>query len=148
MRIQESIEIDAPRERVWEAVSDFKTASAFLQGIEFSTMEDEKSSGDRARWKIRVRAGSAMVGGVVEVIEWDPPHELAWTSITGIDQRGRWILHEKGNGTEAILRLGYQVPGGVMALIADRIGSRPVRRNVRESLGALKRLLEVKYHAN
>ena len=39
------------------------------------------------------QVGSAEVGGVVEVIEWDPPHELAWTSITGIEQRGRWILH-------------------------------------------------------
>ena len=28
----------------------------------------------------------------MEVVEWDPPHELAWTNITGIDQRGRWIL--------------------------------------------------------
>ena len=111
----------------------------------FTGVEGERSEGLRARYKIRLRAGSAEVGGIVEVIEWDPPHELAWTSITGIDQRGRWILHEKGkNQTEAILRLGYQVPGGLMALVADRIGSRAVRRSLRDSLGGLKRMLEVK----
>ena len=43
-----------------------------------------------------------------------------------------------------IFRLGYQSPGGVLALVADRIGGRMVRRNVRRSLGALKRMLEVR----
>jgi len=145
MRIEESVIIAAPRDRVWKAVSEIDKAEAFLEGIRFTAVEGEETTGLRARYKIRLRAGSAEVGGIVEVIEWDPPHELAWTSITGIDQRGRWILHEKGkNQTEAILRLGYQVPGGVLALVADRIGSRAVRRNLRDSLGGLKRMLEVK----
>ena len=145
MRIEERIEINAPRERVWEAVSDISKASAFLSGMRFWPVEGERTTGVRARYKVRLKAGSAEVGGVVELIEWDPPHELAWTSITGIDQRGRWLLHDRGNRTEVVFRLGYQVPGGLMALVADRIGSRVVRRHVRETLGALKRMLEVKY---
>jgi uncharacterized membrane protein len=144
MRIEESVTIAAPRDKVWETVSDIAKASVFLEGIRFWTIEGEKSTGERARYKVRIKAGSAEVGGVVELIEWDPPHELAWTSITGIDQRGRWILHDRGNRTEVIFRLGYQVPGGLFALVADRIGSRTVRRHVRGSLGALKRMLEVR----
>ena len=144
MRIQESVTINAPREKVWEAVSEIKKANAFMDGIRFTAIEGEETTGLRARYKIRLKAGSAEVGGVIELTEWDPPHELAWTSITGIDQRGRWILRPAGKGTEAILRLGYQVPGGVLALIADRIGSRTVRKHVRESLGRLKRMLEVR----
>ena len=144
MRIEESVTIGAPRDQVWEAVSNIATASVFLQGIRFWTIEGEKTTGLRARYKVRLKAGSAEVGGVVELIEWDPPHELAWTSITGIDQRGRWIVREQGNRTEVIFRLGYQVPGGLAALVADRIGAIGVRRNVRGSLEALKRMLEVK----
>jgi len=144
MRIEERVEIQAPRERVWEAVSDPSKASDFMEKMRFWTVEGEPATGHRARYTVRATVGSAEVGGLVEVTEWDPPHELAWTSITGINQRGRWILHDRNNRTEVIFRLGYQVPGGLVALIADRVGSRAVRRHVRSSLEALKRMLEVR----
>jgi uncharacterized membrane protein len=79
---------------------------------------------------------------VVEVVEHEPPHELAWTSVAGIDNRGRWILRERGEKTEVTMRLSYQVPGGVLALIASRLGAPLLRRSVRESLTALKEKLE------
>ena len=38
--------------------------------------------------------------------------DLAWTSITGIDQRGRWRLRERGHGrTRVEFRLSYGVAG-------------------------------------
>ena len=43
---------------------------------------------------MRMHVGSADVGGLIEVVEYHPPGDLAWTSITGIDQRGRWRLRE------------------------------------------------------
>ena len=43
---------------------------------------------------MRMRVGSADIGGLIEVVECDPAADLAWTSITGIDQRGRWRLRE------------------------------------------------------
>lgn len=144
MRIEERIAINAPRERVWEAVSDISKAGAFMEGMRFWTVEGEPSKGPRARYTVRVQVGSAEVGGLVEVTEWDPPHEMAWTSINGIQQRGRWILHGNERRTDVILRLQYQAPGGILALVADRIGGRVVRRDVRHSLDALKRMLEVR----
>ena len=47
---------------------------------------------------MRMRAGSAEIGGLVEVVEWDEGRDMAWTSVTGIDQRGRWRLREKETG--------------------------------------------------
>ena len=59
-----------------------------------------------------LRVGSAEVGGLIEVVEWDPPCELAWTSVTGLDQRGRWRLRElPGDRTRVELRLAYGVAG-------------------------------------
>jgi uncharacterized membrane protein len=146
MRIDESVTIDATREQVWGAVSNPATAQAFLDGMRFATVDGEPEAGPRARYAVRTRVGSAEVGGLVEVTEWDPPHELAWTSITGIDQRGRWIMREQGpNRTKVTFRLGYQAPGGVFAVLADRVSSRMVKKNVRSSLAALKRMLEVKH---
>ena len=39
-----------------------------------------------------MRVGSAEVGGLIEVVEFSPDCDLAWNSVTGIDQRGRWRL--------------------------------------------------------
>ena len=145
MRVEESVTIEAPREKVWEWVADPSRADKFMSGVRYRVIEGEPTTGLRARYELRMKVRSAEVGGVVEVIEFDPPHEIAWTSITGIDQRGRWMLRDEGGRrTKVTCRLSYQVPGGVMGLVADRIGSPLVRRNVRRSLGALKRMLEVR----
>jgi uncharacterized membrane protein len=144
VRIEERCTIMVPRHQVWDVVSDVSKTGTFLEGMRFWPIEGEPTSGERARFTIRAHVGSAEVGGVVEIIEWDPPHELAWTSITGIQQRGRWILNGTGRRTEVIFRLQYQAAGGFLAVIADRLGGRMVRRNVRESLGNLQRMLEVR----
>ncbi len=61
---------------------------------------------------MRMRAGSAEVGGLVEVVEWDERCDMAWSSVNGIDQRGRWRLREQEDGTTKVtLRLAYQAPG-------------------------------------
>ena len=47
-----------------------------------------------SRYRMRMHVGSADVGGLVEVVELDENRDLAWTSVTGIDQRGRWRLRD------------------------------------------------------
>ncbi|MGZ5316522.1 MAG: SRPBCC family protein [Solirubrobacterales bacterium] len=144
MRIEGRCTIEVPRQQVWDTVSDVTRAADFMEGFGFWAIDGEPTTGERARYTVRAHVRSAEVGGVVEVIEWDPPHEVAWTSITGIQQRGRWILHGQGKRTEVILRLQYQAPGGLLAVLADHLGGRILKRNVRASLGNLKRMLEVR----
>jgi carbon monoxide dehydrogenase subunit G len=138
MRVEESIRIAAPREEVWPLVSQPERYSEFIVGSSWSPLPGEPTTGPRARFKIGIDAGSIDLGGVVEFIEWDPPHEIAWTNITGIDQRGRWILRNRHPDTEVTLRVSYQVPGGVLALIASQLGRPLIRRDVRRSLEALR----------
>jgi uncharacterized membrane protein len=137
MRVEESIRIAAPREEVWRYVSDPERYSEFMVGSSWSRVPGEPASGLRARSQIEIRVRSIDLGGVVEVVEWDPPHELAWTNITGIDQRGRWILRDCGAETETTLRVSYQVPGGFLAVVASQLGRPLIQRDVRRSLEAL-----------
>jgi uncharacterized membrane protein len=142
MRIEQRIGIAAPRDRVWTYVSQPERYSEFMVGSRWNPVPGEPVSGMRARAEICIEVGSTDLGGVVEVVEWDPPHELAWTNITGIDHRGRWILRDRGGSTEVTIRLSYQVPGGLLALIASRMGAPILSRDVRKSLAALKDLVE------
>ena len=139
MRVEESIRIAAPRDQVWRYVSEPERYSEFMVGSAWAPVPGEPTSGPRARFAIDIEVGSIDLGGLVEFVEWDPPHELSWTNITGIDQRGRWILREcPGDQTDATLRVSYQVPGGVLALVASQLGKPIIRRDVRRSLEALR----------
>ena len=139
MRVDESIRIAAPREEVWRFISEPGCYSQFMINSTWSSVEGEPTSGLRARWNIDIEVGSIDLSGLIEFVEWDPPHEIAWTNITGIDQRGRWILRDRGpEGTAVTMRVSYQVPGGVLALVASQFGRPIIRRDLRRSLEALR----------
>jgi uncharacterized membrane protein len=142
MRIEQRIRIAAPRDRVWTYVSQPERYSEFMVGSRWDPVPGEPVTGMRARFEICIEVGSTDLGGTVEVVEWDPPHELAWTNITGIDQRGRWILRDCGSETETTLRVSYQVPGGFLALVASQLGRPLIQRDVRRSLEALNEAVQ------
>jgi uncharacterized membrane protein len=131
-------------ERVWEIVSDPTCALSFLSGVTRWEVASEDPTGLGARYRVLFRVGSAEVGGLIEVVEWDPPCDLAWTSVTGIDQRGRFRLRRGANGqTRVELRLAYGVAGsGLSGWIAEHVAAPTMRGHLQRSLQQLKRLVE------
>ena len=84
-----------------------------------------------ARYSIHLRVGSAEVGGLVEIVEFDEPADLAWTSVTGIDQRLRWRLRETDDArTRVTLRLAYDAPGGLLGAISEQVSKPMVASNL------------------
>jgi acyl-CoA synthetase (AMP-forming)/AMP-acid ligase II/carbon monoxide dehydrogenase subunit G len=143
MRIEKRCVIDASREEVWEKVKNPASYQDFMHNFTRSEPEGDVEEGKGARYSMRMRVGSADVGGLVEVVEYDEPGDLAWTSVTGIDQRGRWRLRELPDGsTRVTLRLSYDAPGGILATLADRLSSSMVSENLEKSLENLRREFE------
>ena len=144
MRIDEKISIDAPAEKIWEIVTDPSQYGSFADSITRWEPEDEKKDrGLGARYSMRMLVGSAEVGGLVEVVEWHECEDMAWNSVTGIDQRGRWRLREQEDGTtEVSLRLAYHAPGGILGMISDRVSAHIVRGNLQRTLANLKAMIE------
>jgi uncharacterized membrane protein len=144
MRLSARTEIAAPIDKVWSVVSDPERALTFFSGITRWEVVSDEPTGLGARYRMLLRVGSAEVGGLIEMVEWDPPCEMAWTSVTGVDQRGRYRLREVGAGvTRVELRLAYGVAGsGLFGWIAERIAAPTVSGHLRRSLQQLKRLVE------
>jgi uncharacterized membrane protein len=144
MRVGARIETTAPIEKVWSIVSDPTCALSYMSGITRWEVASPEPMGLGARYRMLLRVGSAEVGGLIEVVEWDEPCELAWTSVTGIDQRGRFRLREApAGGTRVELRLAYGVAGsGLTGWLAERIAAPTVRGHLRRTLQQLKRLVE------
>jgi uncharacterized membrane protein len=144
MRVSGSRNLAAPMEKVWSIVTDPECALQYMSGVTRWEVANEQPTGLGARYRMLFRVGSAEVGGLIEVVEWLPPSEMAWTSVTGLDQRGRWRLREAPGGrTRVELRLAYGVAGsGLFGWLAERVAAPTVSRHINQSLQQLDRLVE------
>ncbi len=143
MRVEEQAVLDVPREEIWERVSDPGGYPGLVHGITRCDRMGDAEPGCGARYSMRMRVGSAEVGGEVEIVEFDELADLAWTSVTGIDQRGRWRLRELDDGsTRVTFRLSYGAPGGLLGAVSDRLSAPMVRANLRRTLKNLRDELE------
>jgi uncharacterized membrane protein len=143
MRVEQHIAVDVPPARVWDFITEPLNYPQFMAGITRWEVEGAKRTGLGARYAMRMKVGSVEVGGLIELVEFEPPYDIAWTSITGIDQRGRWrVRPREDGGTDVTLRLGYHAEGGLLGVITDRLAAPIVGGNLRRSLRDLKRRLE------
>jgi uncharacterized membrane protein len=144
MRTRAAIDVAAPPEVVWEFVADPRHYLHFMSGVTRWEVSGERSQGAGARYRMLMRVGSAEVGGLIEVVEFEPGRELAWTSVTGIDQRGRWRLRTVSpERTRVELRISYGVAGsGLLGWLAERVAAPTVSGHLRRTLEQLKRQVE------
>jgi uncharacterized membrane protein len=143
MRVESEIVVNAPRAVVWEEITDPANYTSFFSGITRWEVEGRKKRGCGARYRMLMRVGSAEVGGLVEVVEFEEPGDMAWTSVLGVDQRGRWRLRERGpNRTSVMFRLSYHAPGGLLGWLSDQLSAPIVRSNIHHTLENLKRHIE------
>ncbi|MFL5871735.1 MAG: SRPBCC family protein [Solirubrobacterales bacterium] len=144
MRLRESIIIAAEPERIWEYLTDPNNALHFMSGVTRWEVEGEKRIGLGARYRMLLRVGSAEVGGLIEVVEFSEPHDMAWSSVTGVDQRGRWRLRELAPGrTRVEFRFSYGVAGaGLTGWLSEKVAAPTVSSHLRRSLQQLRRQVE------
>jgi uncharacterized membrane protein len=144
MRVKATTHVAAPIDKVWSIVSNPEQALSFMSGITRWEVASDPPTGLGARYRMLMRVGSAEIGGLIEVVEWDGPSDLAWTSVLGIDQRGRYRLRSRPGGrTRVEMRLAYGVAGaGPFGWIAERIAAPMVRGHLQRTMQQLKRLVE------
>ncbi len=144
MRLKESVIVSATPEQIWGYLEDPANWLHFMSGVTRWEVCGEKPSGLGARYRMLIKVGSAEVGGLVEIVEWDQPGDLAWNSVTGIDQRGRFRLREVDeHRTRVELRYSYGVAGaGIPGLISEWVSAPTISSHLRRSLHQLKRQVE------
>lgn len=144
MRVSAQIDISATPEQIWEFITDPERYLHFMHGITRWEVDGDQARGLGARYRMLMRVGSAEIGGHVEVTEYDELRDMAWNSVTGIDQRGRWRVRDRGLGrTHVEFRLSYGVAGaGPLGWLSERLAAPTVTNNLRRSLQQLKRAVE------
>jgi uncharacterized membrane protein len=143
MRVERELIVKADRTSVWELVSDPKSYPTFMPNLERWETVTEGPAEIGSRYTVHWKIGAAPVGGVIELVEFDPARDLAWLSITGVSTRGRFRLRDAGpDRTKVTFRLSYQSPGGLLGLLADRVAARQVGNTLSTSLSNLRSIIE------
>lgn len=143
IQIERSIVIARPPEVVFELISDPERFPQFFAGITRWEPLGEQRLGIGARYTVLVRAASVQAGGVVRIVEWDPPRTIAWHSETGVEQAGRFRVAPTTPGSTLSVEIEYELPGlRAVAWVAERIARRFVDRHAHAALLGARRIVE------
>jgi uncharacterized membrane protein len=142
MRVERGITVDRPVQDVFDLVSDATRLPDFFVGLTRWEPSTSKLRGKGARFRVRMKVGSIEAGGEIRIARWEPPRLITWESVRGIPQRGAWRLREVDGGTELRVELEYDLSGGPLGWLVDRLVGRIVGRNLTATLMAARRLLE------
>jgi acyl-CoA synthetase (AMP-forming)/AMP-acid ligase II/carbon monoxide dehydrogenase subunit G len=142
MRFTQQIEINATPQEVWDRVADpTAIGRAMGPGMTVHPEDPDRESGRGARYRILMSVGAALVGGQVEIVEFEAPREFAWVSFTGVSHRLRLRIRPLGRGSTLTLRFSYDAPG-ILGSLADVVALPRIRSLLEGGLQAIKHSIE------
>lgn len=143
--VSQSIEIDAPIERVWELIMDPERLGDWVT-IHHSVSDvpdGELVEGSRFRQAMRLKGVPLKVRW--EVVEVEAPHSARWRgeAAAGSSARISYALSEVNGGTRFDYENEFELPGGKAGKLAGRaFNAASGNKEARKSLQALKEVLD------
>jgi fatty-acyl-CoA synthase len=139
MRIEARLPVAATPGQAWAVVSDPCVIGALSDTLIVEELEPGSKAGVGTRYRALLHVGPVPVGGNVEIIEFDEPHDMAWTTLTGVDHRLRVRLRDRdGGGSWLTVRFAYDSPG-LLGSVADLVSFPGVRSAIH---GLLRQMVE------
>jgi uncharacterized membrane protein len=142
IEVTEAITINRARDEVYDFWHNFENLPRFMTHLETVQVIDER----RSHWKAKA-PGGATVEWDAETLEDRPGELIAWRSLpdSQVPNSGSVRFREApgGRGTEVIVNLRYQPPGGRLgAVIAKLFGEEPSQQ-VKGDLRRFKQVMEL-----
>lgn len=132
--IEQSIDVDAPIQKVYNQWTQFETFPEFMEGIEEVRQFDDK----HLHWVASV--GGKRQEWDAEIYEQVPDQRIAWRAVSGKPNQGA-VSFEKiaDNRTRIRVVIGYEAEGA-MEKVGDALGIASAR--VKGDLKRFKELIE------
>ncbi|GAA5169072.1 MULTISPECIES: SRPBCC family protein [Halomonadaceae] len=112
--IEHSAVLKAAPERVYALLERIENFSDYSDKIE----RVEPLGNDCYRWHIHVIGRDWQFD--VKVTERRPPHTLAWESLAGVRNQGRYTLTPVAEGTRVELSVSYEIGNRLLAKAVDK----------------------------
>ncbi|GAC1517386.1 MAG: AMP-binding protein [Acidimicrobiales bacterium] len=144
MRVSAEVTLAAEPKAVWAALADLPDHPEMLAGVTRWAPAEDGEMAVGSRYDVRMQVGAAQLGALIEITEMIPGCELAWTSLSGVDHRGRFTVRDGPHAGTARLRfrLAVTVPGGLVGVVAGRAARPILQANADATVRAVRRRVE------
>ncbi|WP_028059222.1 SRPBCC family protein [Candidatus Solirubrobacter pratensis] len=127
--VEETVEVEAPLETVYDAWTRFEQFPQFMEGVERVARSDET----HLRWSVDGRREFD-----AEIVEQRPFERIVWQAVAGDTHRGTVAFERLGDArTRVMLRIEDEPAGRF-----ERTAGRFHRRRLRGDLDRFKTMLE------
>jgi uncharacterized protein YndB with AHSA1/START domain len=137
MRVQRTVEVLAPPDKVFEILADLRARAKFMADLETWEHLSGPTTGEGGQYRLRQRIGPVAMISYVQVVDWKPPTLFGWTSLRGLRTWGRFTVKPTDRGSLVTLRLGYASGENLLSFVVDRLASPLVRRQADTTLKSL-----------
>ncbi len=144
-RVQRTIDIEAPPERVFELLTDLDRLQEWATIAGDAVNPPAKPLAQGAKWKHKVKVAGVELEGDWNVVAIDPPRLVEYEATRS---EGGWLkmlqrVAPSGGGSRVELEVDYELPWGVLGQAVDKLlVERRNEREAEESLENLKNILE------
>ena len=118
-RIEKSILISAPAEKVFSLIEKFEEIPKFSSAISEVSCESDEIS----LW--RIEAGGITLDWRAELLEKKAPRHLSWRSISGLKNKGGYVLEQIDGKTKVNFFMEYQLSSRILErathIVIDRL---------------------------
>ena len=138
-RVNESIEVQAPKDRVFDYWADFENFPEFMQNIE----EIRSTGDDTTHWKVKGPLGKS-VEFDARTTEKDLARGIGWNTVDGEVMTSGEVRFEEiaGDRTRVEVTMNYSdPPGGKVGEAVAGILAHP-QKSMREDLENFQRMVE------
>lgn len=134
--------IRAPRRRVWNAVRDIRSHTAWMRDARAIRITSRRRSGVGTTFECETRVGPLGVTDVLEVTEWKRGRAMGIRHVGRITGKGRFSLRRRWGGTlfvwEEWLKFPWWLGGELTAVLSAVV----LRRIWQMNLARLKQQIE------
>jgi uncharacterized membrane protein len=142
-RVEKSVHVDAPLERVFAYLRDPMSNLEWLPGMIKVTKVSGEGVGARFRWVYRM-AGIALEGEST-ALEFVPNERFVTESKSGILSTWTWDFASKDGGTKIDLTVDYVVPIPVLGKLAEAVVVKQNERVLDTALENVRSRMEETY---
>jgi len=115
-RIEKTITVDAPIDRVYGQWTQFESFPSFMEGVDRVVQVDDRTLGWTASVAGRTKTWQA------RITDQTPPERIAWKSIEGTQNDGAVTFRAEGAGRTEIRLVVDADPEGIIEQVGDRLG--------------------------
>jgi len=142
-KIEKSIEIKAPIEKVWAFLTDFGNYPSFMKGVKKINYLTDKRSGVGVQTHWVMESSGQEIEWDGECTEWVENKKMSWHSTSEMKFSGHQLIEPTETGTKLTLIMDYELPYSILGKIIDKLKvEKEFVKQVEESLEAGKRILE------